>query len=93
MKTFIKKYIGIIITIIITILWVLAYVFYTSHPKLAHIFIEIITWYFIILIILIILCVEILAIINADVIKKWLVDKIIMIVEWLKNKVIKLNKK
>ena len=50
MKNFLKKYIGIIIGIFVSISFLLGYHYYLTNPKLANIFIEIVAWYITLLI-------------------------------------------
>jgi preprotein translocase subunit SecG len=50
MKNFLKKYIGIIIGILVLISFLLGYHYNYTNPKLAHIFTEIVAWYITLLI-------------------------------------------
>jgi hypothetical protein len=50
MKNFLKKYIGIMIGILVSISFLLGYHYYLTNPKLANIFIEIVAWYITLLI-------------------------------------------
>jgi hypothetical protein len=54
MKKFLKKYIGIVISLIMIGLFIWAYKITPANPKLAHVFVEIIAWYFSIIITLVI---------------------------------------
>jgi multisubunit Na+/H+ antiporter MnhB subunit len=45
MKNLLKKYVGIIIGILVSFLFLLGYHYYPTNPKLANIFINIVAWY------------------------------------------------
>jgi uncharacterized membrane protein len=45
MKNFLKKYIGLILGIIMLAFFILAAFLYPEQPKLAHVFVDIVAWY------------------------------------------------
>jgi hypothetical protein len=79
MKEFLKKYIGIILSSIMIVLLVLSYFLYPNHPKISHIFVDIIAWYIAGLFGLVIMYFEFKFLIwyekQIDKFKKWVIKK------------------